>query len=787
MESPPRKGAAPVEFAPMKKGPQPPPITTVGRRAAVYLALLTVAVAQPLLQLYGSSVAVFASANYEGAIVVVFGLVVLLVPTAVFTAIDVVVTSLHPTLGMWVHRLLVLVASWAVALVVLRNLSFGPWGIDMLYTGIIALGMTWLIDQRSAVTSWVTYLSPLSIVVAISFVVSAMSVISPPDVQVLAIEKDSIPEVKVGTPRDQVSVVWIVLDEAPLWPLMTTTGEINANRYPGFAALASSSTWYRNVLATSQTTTDAVPAMLTGKWPVSNTSPVLVKHPKNLFTLMNGHMSMDAHEVATALCPKKVCNKVSVTGGDHIAFPGGTSTTVTDTTIPTEEEVVVSRRTPFTSFLKDALVVVGHKVLPKELRSRLPAIDEGWGGFGAMDNGEIDNDIATSTTVPGPTTTLSLTEEKKQQANSTTVKQWQSGGPMSQVPVLDEVINRAARADRPTLHFAHVLTPHRPWMLTPDMRRSRALNTDKRSNTVVDRVRDQYQAHLLQYVATDNMIAKLVTDLKRSANWNRTMVIVTADHGITFELGENKRSKINVKSPATLEDIYRVPLFIKYPDQSVGDVNDCATSSIDIFPTVVAATGIDAGWTFDGVDLKTSCPVRESRKIVWKTGSHSLSTTFADIVKRAVRYDEWVDAEGNAEDIVRAGQHGDIINGAVMTPTGPDITSMSWSVQGIEDFNAISESSFFVDGEFGFVPTQVEGALTATETFGSDAEGVLVYNGKAVGMVSELAGLKKGASASFRSTLNWKYLHGPPVGAGLEMWVVQGTGAARVIQRVATP
>lgn len=772
----------------MKKGPQPPPITAVGRRAAVYLALLTVAVAQPLLQLYGSSVAVFASANYEGAIVVVFGLVVLLVPTAVFTAIDVVVTSLHPTLGMWVHRLLVLVASWAVALVVLRNLSFGPWGIDMLYTGVIALGMTWLIDQRSAVTSWVTYLSPLSIVVAISFVVSAMSVISPPDVQVLAIEKDSIPEVKVGTPRDQVSVVWIVLDEAPLWPLMTTTGEINANRYPGFAALASSSTWYRNVLATSQTTTDAVPAMLTGKWPVSNTSPVLVKHPKNLFTLMNGHMSMDAHEVATALCPKKVCNKVSVTGGDHIAFPGGTSTTVTDTTIPTEEEVVVvSRRTPFTSFLKDALVVVGHKVLPKELRSRLPAIDEGWGGFGAMDNGEIDNDIATSTTVPGPTTTLSLTEEKKQQANSTTVKQWQSGGPMSQVPVLDEVINRAARADRPTLHFAHVLTPHRPWMLTPDMRRSRALNTDKRSNTVVDRVRDQYQAHLLQYVATDNMIAKLVTDLKRSANWNRTMVIVTADHGITFELGENKRSKINVKSPATLEDIYRVPLFIKYPDQSVGDVNDCATSSIDIFPTVVAATGIDAGWTFDGVDLKTSCPVRESRKIVWKTGSHSLSTTFADIVKRAVRYDEWVDAEGNAEDIVRAGQHGDIINGAVMTPTGPDITSMSWSVQGIEDFNAISESSFFVDGEFGFVPTQVEGALTATETFGSDAEGVLVYNGKAVGMVSELAGLKKGASASFRSTLNWKYLHGPPVGAGLEMWVVQGTSAARVIQRVATP
>jgi hypothetical protein len=109
---------------------------------------------------------------------------------------------------------------------------------------------------------------------------------------------------------------------------------------------------------------------------------------------------------------------------------------------------------------------------------------------------------------------------------------------------------------------------------------------------------------------------------------------------------------------------------------------------------------------------------------------------------------------------------------------------LSWSLQDREDFNAISDLSYFTNGEFGFVPTQVEGTLKATQTFGQDAEGVLVYNGKAVGMVSELTGLKEGASTTFRSTLNWMYLHGPPVGAGLEMWVVQGSGAARVIQRV---
>jgi len=382
----------------MDKGTRRLEVRAVARRAAVYLALLTVAIAQPLLQLYGTSVAVFASANYEGAIVVTFGLVVLLIPAVAFTVIDVLVSVAYPRLGPWVHRVLVLLASWAVVLVVLRNVSLGPWGVDLLYTVVIALVMTWLIDQRAAVTNWVTYLSPLSIVVAVSFVVSAMSVIAPPKVQVLAIEKDFPTATNSGTPRDQVSVVWIVLDEAPLWPLLTTTGEINTNRYPGFASLASSSTWYRNVLATSQTTTDAVPAMLSGKWPVSNTPPVLVKHPKNLFTLMNGHLAMDAHEVATALCPKQVCNKVSVTGGDHIAFPGGSSTTVPDTTVP-EETVVVTHRTPFMSFIKDALVVVGHKLLPKGLRSRLHAIDEGWGGFGAMDKADFENVVVTPTTV----------------------------------------------------------------------------------------------------------------------------------------------------------------------------------------------------------------------------------------------------------------------------------------------------------------------------------------------------------------------------------------------------
>ncbi|MEN9553052.1 MAG: hypothetical protein RLY24_647, partial [Actinomycetota bacterium] len=85
------------------------------------MALLTVAVAQPLLQLYAENVAVFAAANYEGAIVVWFALFVLLVPPLVFTAIDGLAMAIAPRVEKQVHHVLVFIGMWATTSVVLRS------------------------------------------------------------------------------------------------------------------------------------------------------------------------------------------------------------------------------------------------------------------------------------------------------------------------------------------------------------------------------------------------------------------------------------------------------------------------------------------------------------------------------------------------------------------------------------------------------------------------------------------------------------------------------------------
>jgi hypothetical protein len=724
----------------------------------VYLALSTIAITQPLLQLYGSNVAVFAAANYEGTIVVWFALAVLIVPTATMLLIDVAASRVVTRYASVVHLALVFVGSWAVSSVIFRSVSFGPWIIHLLFTGLFGAGITLAYHRVGTVKSWLALLSPLSIVVAIVFVVSAMSVISPPTVEVLALET-SASTTSSGTPAEDVSVLWITLDEAPLFSLLNTKGEINANRFPGFAELANSSTWYRNVLATSQTTTDAVPAMLTGKWPTAGTGPVLANYPNNLFTLMNGHLSMDGNEVATALCPRDVCSTVSVSGGDHIADSSSASlpsaTTVADQSI----EATAVQRTSLSAFFRDALVVVGHKISPAGLRENLPPIDEGWGGFGAID--DVDAEVSDIEVPDSESETQ--TKETREVARSTTVQQWQTGGPMSQVPVMEDLITRASRAGKPTLHFTHALLPHRPWMLTPDMRRSRALPTDKRSNTIVDRVRDEYQAYLLQMAATDNIIANMMADMKKSANWNRTMIIVTADHGLTFMPGESKRKTVDPTNKGTLEDLYRIPLFIKYPDQTQATTNDCPASSIDLLATVIAATGVDAGWETDGVDLATTCPVRKMRKIIWKEGSSQMSSTFTAAISRAKYYDKWVDAEGDVTDIVRVGQHGALVGTSVRASADSD-SSLTWSLNNADDFNKVT------GGRFGFVPSQVQGNITAQRDIAPNEEAYLMVGNRVIGVISEVAGLKAGESTTFRSTLHWASL---PAGKhAVALWLV---------------
>jgi hypothetical protein len=102
--------------------------------------------------------------------------------------------------------------------------------------------------------------------------------------------------------------VWIVFDEFPTTSLLGPDNQIDAGLYPNLAALAGDGTWYRNSTTVAAHTSDAVPAMLTGRLPEKpEVLPVVSEHKENLFSLLGGTYRLNVSEGWADLCPAGMC------------------------------------------------------------------------------------------------------------------------------------------------------------------------------------------------------------------------------------------------------------------------------------------------------------------------------------------------------------------------------------------------------------------------------------------------------------------------------------------------
>lgn len=674
---------------------------TLPRRAAVYTALCTVAVTQPLLQLYGRNLAIFTTAKFSGWVIVWFGLFVALVPPAVLVVADVLLTRVLRRDAEPVHASLVLLGFWVLAMLLLRGVSLGPWQVDALFALVPAVLLTLAYLRWDVVHSWVALMSPLSVLVVALFVSSTSALVWPPSADA------SRSAVSVVSPDPTIDVLWIQLDEAPLFPLLKSDGTVNAARFPGFARLASVTTWYRNVLSVSQHTSVAVPAMLTGSAPDYSRQPIVSDYPNNLFSLMRNRMDLDITEDVTSFCSEDWCRP-------------GTDAAAAEPAVAPEPG-----RQGFTSFLRDALVVTGHKLLPAGLRSRLPAIDETWGSFG-QDDETVTAPVPDSATSGGGGETLV--------------------GHAARIEKLRALVRRQVAATAPTLRFAHILLPHRPWVLAPDARKSADPVMDTRPVTMLDRRRDAYQSFLNQYIALDREIGAMVDALTASPRWARTMLIVTADHGLTFIPGLSYRDRINSGVPESLDDIYRVPLFVHYPGSTGGTVDDCTASVLDVVATIEATTGVTAPWRTQGGDLQRSCPERSSRTVTWPKGSAEVSTGVDALLKRVAYYGRWINSDGNVDDIYRSGRAGGLLG--TEAPAGAPLdTTVTWTMENGDEFSDVGT------GEYSHVPTRAVGHIMTSRDMKPGEELLVAVDGVFIAEAPEVTHVKAGERAYFSASV----------------------------------
>ena len=346
-------------------------------------------------------------------------------------------------------------------------------------------------------------------------------------------------------------IVLVIFDELPGNALVKEDGLIDAVQFPNFAQLADVANWYPDMTTVDTRTEWAVPAILSGLFRdrKRRRAPITADYPDNLFTLLSGQYRINAYEPLTDLCPRHICP---------------------------QEQGSLSWKRKTRRLLRDTAIIYAHHISPPAYHTHLPAINRSWADF-----------------------------ESRKGALITRVNDLDHYGHHIQV---NDFIESLRPGDRPSLNFLHSNLPHMPYAYFPDGRRyyrHRLIEgLGKRGpldlwgkNKVL--LWEAEQRFRLQLGYIDNIIGRLVEQLKQAAMFDQTLLIVTSDHGVAIFPDEFRRGV----RESNLFDIASVPLLIKLPGQQQGRVYKSTGRTVDILPSLVDVIDLPTNATFDGQSL----------------------------------------------------------------------------------------------------------------------------------------------------------------------------------------
>ncbi len=274
--------------------------------------------------------------------------------------------------------------------------------------------------------------------------------------------------------------------------------------------------------------------------------PTSQDHPNSIFSVLGKTHDMNVSEEATTVCPRDLCKDER------------------------QDEPFVDR---LKSMTDDLALVYKHVVAPPGMEKDLESVSETWGDFGGGGGGEGGGEGADDKKAEDPHDQPDTRTNLEGNRNKR----------------LDDWINSIRPAKRPTLNFKHVLLPHVPWQYLPDGRQYRRTASEPIPGISRQSYKDQgqvdvlQQRHLLQIGFADLEVQRLIRHLKDTGMWEKSLVVVTADHGVSFRKDQFDRRKANERN---VDEISPVPLFIKAPGQTKGEVNPALVETTDILPTI---------------------------------------------------------------------------------------------------------------------------------------------------------------------------------------------------------
>jgi Sulfatase len=523
-----------------------------------HLAVLSAfALSQPLFNLLGKNPEFFAARGSPPFDVISFGVLAVLVPPLIGIALELLAGLVHRYARLALHLLFIaaLVALFAAEL--LKKAIHGSDAVLIVLAVAIGLLAAFAYARAEAVRSFLSVLSPAPLVFLFIFLV-----ISP--VSKVAFASEASARTVGGVSRT--NVVIVLFDEFPVNSLMDDRGRVDAKRFPAFGELARNATWFRNAYTIYDSTERAQPAIFDGDLPTKDKLPTSADHPNSIFTLFAKTHRLNASEEATSVCPRDLCK---------------------------DERLDESYPDRMRSMFDDLGLVWLHVVSPPRIEDDLPSVSENWGNFGGGGGGGGGGSGA-----PGdqPNTRGNLNRNRNKR--------------------FDDWIARIRNEPRPALNFKHALLPHVPWQYLPDGRQYRRTARDPIPGLSSEAYKDPtqieslYQRHLLQAGFADHELGKLIRHLKRTGLYDKSLIVVAADHGVAFDVGKRDRRTITRQNA---EEIGPIPFFLKAPNQRKGGIDPAYAESIDILPTIFDVLNVNPKVKMDGKSAFSAAVGRRHR------------------------------------------------------------------------------------------------------------------------------------------------------------------------------
>ena len=263
----------------------------------------------------------------------------------------------------------------------------------------------------------------------------------------------------------------------------------------------------------------------------------------------------------------------------------------------------------------------------------------------------------------------------------------------------------------PTLHFLHVLLPHKSWRYLPSGHRyPDAVGAGSALGGLEEWTEDEWltlqqqQRFLLQMRFTDRLIGTLLRRLREVGLYDRSLIVFAADHGVSFRAGDRRRDATETNAP----DILSVPLLVKLPHQRNGRIDDRPATTVDVVPTIADVLGTDVPWPVDGRSLLGELP--PSRRIeIENLAGGELDRTPAEFAReRDAALERQVEAFGDGDASLYAiGPHPELrdrqAEPLVGEPAGAEATIIDG--EQARDYNPHSH----------FVPARIAGTLHGLE------------------------------------------------------------------------